>query len=285
MKKKGEITTQQIVLLIILIASFAIILFFIVRLNLGKTSAKEICHNSVVTRGSVVLPKEATPLNCKTTYLCITEDGSCEKVTNAEIKKVKTKDDTYKILADEMADCWWIFGEGKINYIGTEFFSNLYCSICSQIAFDDSMTKIFDDGQIDQKNLYEYLSNTKIPDEDTTYLNYISGIQDVQSIEDSLTSGTAEFEKINFEKQYYVIMGIFSDVGSQEWAIAGGILGGLVAGPAGLIAGAIIGGTGGPVIGTTVKGESGQDYLSPAIIEANSADFDKLKCGSIKTLA
>ena len=49
--KKGEMTTQQIVLLIILIASFAVILGFLFKLNFGAESEKDICHNSVVLRG------------------------------------------------------------------------------------------------------------------------------------------------------------------------------------------------------------------------------------------
>ena len=47
---RAELTTQQIVGLIILIISFVIILYFIFALNLGETTDKEICHNSVALR-------------------------------------------------------------------------------------------------------------------------------------------------------------------------------------------------------------------------------------------
>src|SRR4030043_1597502 len=162
--KKADITTQQIVLLIILIASFAVILFFIFRLNLGKTSVEEVCHNSVVSRSSSVLPEESIPLNCQTTYICITKDGSCEKMSGSfEKKKVATSDEVYSVLANKMADCWWMFGEGKLNYVGEDLLSgNLYCSICSQLAFDNSLNDIFSNGEIDKKNLYDYLSKTNI---------------------------------------------------------------------------------------------------------------------------
>ena len=59
---RGELTTQQIVLLIILITSFTIILFFFFKLNLGEETDKELCHNSVVLKGS--LPSDLTSLNC-----------------------------------------------------------------------------------------------------------------------------------------------------------------------------------------------------------------------------
>ena len=44
MPKLAELTTQQIVTIVIILVSFAIILIFIVALNLGEASNKEICH-------------------------------------------------------------------------------------------------------------------------------------------------------------------------------------------------------------------------------------------------
>ena len=88
--RRGEMTSQQIVILIILIASFAVLLFFLFRLNLGSETEKEVCHNSVVARGSSVIPTEAVPLDCKRSYVCITEDGTCESMTKPIKKKVGT---------------------------------------------------------------------------------------------------------------------------------------------------------------------------------------------------
>jgi hypothetical protein len=300
MKKKAEITTQQIVLLIILIVSFAVILFFLLRLNLGKASDEEVCHNSVVTRGSGVIPKESVPLNCKTSYICITKDGSCEKMTSPEIMKVGTKDEVYKVLADKMADCWWMFGEGKLNYVGNTFLSQLYCSICSQVAFDNSLDGIFTNGEIDKKDFYNYLSVTSISNKDISYLDYLMGLKNSQTIEDALKENdpNLSFGKINIGKQYSIVMGIFSEVGVGTWIATGvgaGIFiagitivtGGVGTAPAIILigSGAIGGGVGGYMMGTAVRGESGHDYLSPTIIETNSADIDNLRCASIKTLA
>ena len=130
--QKGELTTQQLVVIIILITSFAILLFFLFRLNLTETTNKELCYNSVIMKGSSIFPGETIPLNCKRSYICLTSDGTCEKMTKPQLQKVKTKEETYKVLADEMADCWWMFGEGKINYIGEEVIPDLYCSLCSK---------------------------------------------------------------------------------------------------------------------------------------------------------
>jgi hypothetical protein len=297
--KRGDITTQQLVLLIILIVSFAVILFFIFRLNLGKTSVKEICHNSVITRGSSVLPAESIPLNCQTTYTCITKDGSCEKMSGSfETKKVKTETEVYQILADEMADCWWMFGEGKVNYVGKDLPANhLYCSICSQLAFDNSLEEIFPEGEIEQKNLYDYLSVTNISGEDMSYLDYLVGLKSSEEIESTLQDTGSDFGKINLENQHYVIMGITSDVNTLGWILVGaglGAVGGaaivftaglatpvVVAMAAGAITGSVLGHFGGMMI----EGESGHDYLRPTIIEANSEDFEKYDCVDIKTLS
>ena len=74
---KGELTTQQIVTLIILVVSFAVILFLIFRLNLGETTQKEICHNSVLMKAKS-LPGTGY-LDCKTNYVCISGGGECDE--------------------------------------------------------------------------------------------------------------------------------------------------------------------------------------------------------------
>ncbi len=293
--KKGEMSTQQIVILIILIISFIVILFFIFRLNLGKQSDSDICHNSVVTRGSGVVPKESIPLNCKTAYVCLTKDGTCESMTNPEIKKVKDETETYSVLAEEMATCWWMFGEGKLNYLSQDLLAqNLYCSICNQIAFDNSMNDLFSGGNIDKNNLYNYLSTTKMPDSDKNYLDYLSGVN-AQEIRATLQSSKTDFGVINLGKQYFIVMGEVSDVSVLKW-IGAGVLAGagvaaiiLTAGAAtpavvAIGTGAAAGGTGGYFIGTTIKSGS-STYMTPVIIEANSKDYESLGCKNIKTVA
>ena len=120
--KKAELTTQQIVILIILIVSFAILLYFFLRLNLQKETDSELCHNSVIMRSKALISESSVPLNCKTSYVCITADGTCESMTNPEIIKVKTKDELFNSLAEEMRNCWWMLGEGKVDYVGKDFF-------------------------------------------------------------------------------------------------------------------------------------------------------------------
>ena len=62
---------------------------------------------------SASISEDAIPLKCSRIYICISKDGTCERMTKPEVKKVKTEDEIYNILAEEMATCWWMFGEGK----------------------------------------------------------------------------------------------------------------------------------------------------------------------------
>jgi len=317
--KKGELTTQQLVILIILIVSFVVILLFYFRLNFKQGTEKELCHNSVIMRGNSVLSsvKEALPLNCNTKYFCITKDGSCEKMNKPKIEKVKTKEEVYNILAEKMADCWWMFGEGKVNYVAKNFKKKNYCSICSQVAFDDSVLKVkgFEKGQINKDDFYNYLANKKISNKDITYSEYFFGTKDLNKLKEMALNqkGVGTFGVMDLNKQYFVLMGITSEVGKLSWILSGGSIGtiGTVIGvlafssnPIGWVSGAIIlggisvgGGIGAivsevsnsinPEISAIVVNGKGinNKFMAPTIIEANSDKFKSLNCASVSTLA
>lgn len=296
--KKAELSTQQIVLLIILIASFVIILFFLFRLNVGEENDKEACHQSVVMRGNVAIPSDAVPLQCNVKYLCISKDGTCEGLTKPVLEKVKTKEEVYEVLAEEMADCWWMFGEGNINYVGKEMKQNLYCSICTQFILDDSLADIsdFEDGKIDEREFYHYLEQTQLDAEGMSYLQYLTGSKVVASLERAMASNGGSFKTYELGKQYYVMTGLYSEVGVWKWSTAGVAAGALIAAPftggtslgwAFVILGgsAIGGGAGGTFLGKTIKGESGYEYLTPVILEANSREFEVFNCKDVMTVA
>jgi len=284
--KRGEMTTQQIVILIILIASFAVLLFFLFRLNLGSETEKEICRNSVVARGSSVIPTEAVPLDCKRSYVCITEDRGCEKMTKPIIKKVESKEDIYNVLAIEMIDCWWMFGEGKVNYVGEDLIPGMYCSICSQIAFDESVKKIIESGELDKEEFYNYLYLKNMTGSDETYLEYLGLVNYYKNID-------TEFGTINLDKQYYVLTGMNSDISTWRYVgVGAAVVGGIAFAPftfggsAGFVAGTLLavgGGTAGYFVAPVVQGEVGNRIISPSLIEVNSEEFEGLDCKKITT--
>jgi hypothetical protein len=293
--KRGEMSTQQIITLIILITSFVVILFFLVRLNLKDTTDDELCHNSVITRASGSLGKN-TPLKCHREYVCISSTNSCDKMTSAKVEKVSSKEDVYGILAEEMADCWWMFGEGKLDYVGKELSKQNYCSICDQISFDSSLyndpsKSIFPSGKLDKEELYNYLANNNVAESDKTYFEYFYGTNDFLGFKQELYSGGANFGSLDLNEHYYIMMGITSRISIGAW-IAIGV--GTIITPFTLITGSIVGGiylavnTGnndGGMLSPIVEGESGNQFLSPSIIKINSQEFKDLDCSSIETLA
>ena len=311
--RKGELTTQQIVLLIILITSFVVVLFFLFRLDLGKESKREICHNSVIMKGNSVLPGESVSLKCNREYVCITEDGTCEGLTNPEKFKVGSVEEIYQVLADKMADCWWMFGEGKIDYIGeSELVSQNYCSICSQILFDDSLKNLEEvEDKISKDELYSYLSEQDYR-EGETYKEYIFGDLNLEEFKQELSNEAnsgISFGTIDIGKQYYVVMGINSDSTKFSWIIHGTLIGGIAvvglatagigsAGFLAVLAGEVAGGSLGAatfgiadllepeIIAITLEGEGvSNTFMAPTIQEINPDKFDELNCKEVITYA
>ncbi len=308
--KKGEISTQQIIILIILITSFIVVLYFLFGLNFGQESARELCHNSVLTKSQALTPK-STSLQCERTYICITEDGTCEGMTNPEEIEVETRDELYEVLSEEMAVCWWMFGAGKLDYVGDKASKKNYCSICSQIYFDDSLNNLNEvEGEISKDGLYDYMSKNNYSG-DQTYAEYILGTNDIQSLKQEIIGGEnnpeniGTFGDIDVGEQYYVIMGITSEVGNfYKWfggAVTGvGVVSLFIPG-VNLVTSAIIFGTGAatltaggeiaesfePQIGAIiVKGDGiKNEFMAPTIQKADSDSFKILNCADIETLA
>jgi hypothetical protein len=312
--KKGEMSTQQIVLLVILIISFIIILFFIFRLNFNSESEKEVCRNSVVMKGTSSVSSEALPLKCSRSYICITQNGDCTGMVKPEKKKVKTEEELYQVLGDEMADCWWMFGEGKVNYIGDTVLKKNYCSICSQIFFDGSLTEIkgLEKGEISKDKLYDYLSKTKMSTQDMTYAEYILGTNNINGLKaESLEKeGVGTFGTIYVGRNYYLVTGITSEISTIGWVLRGAAAGGAVLVTAAtfgvgsvsfttlLIAegvGGTVGGTVGTEIASMFKPEIGavivqgkgvkNTFMVPTIQEANSEKFKNLNCEEVISTA
>ena len=180
--KKAEITTKQIVTLIILIVSFVIILFLLFRLNLGRETDKEICHNSVVLKsaGKGLVGQ----LDCKTNYLCISGGEDCEGINPTTTLKVNpdNKEEIMKAIADEMADCWWMFGEGELDYMRGNFLGNTACAICSIVKFDNKIQES-QEGGITYEEFMGFLANkTRNKNEKDTYLYYLYGVSSIDGV-------------------------------------------------------------------------------------------------------
>jgi len=218
---KGELTTQQIIILIIVITSFIVILILLFRLNLGETSDKEICYNSVVlkSKGKGLV----SGLDCKTNYVCISGGKECEEINPTITIKINpdNKEEIMKAIADEMADCWWMFGEGELDYlsIGEKGALNkVNCAICSIIKFDNQILE--KNYNINYREFYNYL-NTLERNNEETYFKYFYDASDVNEFQE------ISFLKINIDNTLIL--------GQEKFAIVTGVKSGFVWGAFGNI--------------------------------------------------
>lgn len=217
--KKGELTTQQIVMIIILVISFSVLLFLFFRLNPGELTKKDICHNSVVlkTKSSSLT---GASLDCSTNYVCISGGGECENIIEdykIEVD-VNNKDEILNAIAEEMVDCHWMFGEGEIDYVsGTLNVGNTACSICFIVSFDEEIKQKYPSLFTFQSFYSSYLVNNK-KSNSQTYSQYLYGTNDITRIKKMFDEGMSldpvvAGNIIETDKNYAILTGIKEGIG------------------------------------------------------------------------
>ncbi|MGB9708377.1 MAG: hypothetical protein ACPLXC_03595 [Candidatus Pacearchaeota archaeon] len=169
LNKRG-VTVQSVVIgMIVLVIVAAILFFFYKSLPYTETVNKEACRQSVLLRSQSLAGLQpgqvlGIPLNCKTEEI---------KITTANEDVIK------KEIANAMYDCWWMLGEGKLDFF-TENVWQSYgipgagaprasCIICSTIRFDDNVK-----AKINSIDMTQYLIDTKIPTKNITYFDYFT---------------------------------------------------------------------------------------------------------------
>ncbi len=209
-KKRGDLTSMQLIPLILIILAFSILIVFLVRLGLDSYASNEACKLSVLGRGSAGDSAQSfLPLKCTTTKTCLSSDkGKCDEVFAGE-KEVKTislpsnNDQAAELIAKESAlalyDCWNTMGRGKIDLFG-DLKSQIgvdvtkpTCVICSRVAVDEDV----DPDVLALVNINEYLRTHKVPGTDLTYLQSFTD-RSIQSYAEVKEDALAGFEKTEF---------------------------------------------------------------------------------------
>ncbi len=181
---KGELTTSQIVTIVILIMSFVVILFFIYQLGFKETSQKEICKNSVELKAKDILG--VSSLNCHSEYFCLTRGEKCSEDTSVKVIKTNKDEETAKDIGNAMSDCWWQYGGGRLNFVDWGFLNRVtpsdhkQCGICSQV----------------------YMNGVKV--DKTDVIKQISSQQDLTSLKNSLVIPN----DFNFDKSFVIIYSV-----------------------------------------------------------------------------
>jgi len=202
MFRKGELTSGQLVSIIILILSFVVILLLWRAYYWNPIIDKEACHQSIVFRSSVnfglIKSSEVVPLKCQTEKICMsignqdcpqvgknTKDNAVEKIKLSK-DPLKAKEEVLDRITEAMYDCHSMLGEGKLQFMPEGFFDKAttsyfsgnpndlgnknYCLICTRIVLDEEARRQV--GDITYSELYLALSKKVTPDK-KTYLEYL----------------------------------------------------------------------------------------------------------------
>lgn len=286
MEKKGELTSKQLITIIILIISFAIIIAFFFMLNLKGTIDKESCRNSVIMRGALPAGKDIVQLKCKTQDICLSMGGDCS-VSRKDMVEIEV--DNEEELVEEMVnllwDCWWVMGEGKVDYMSAGMgWDETFCSICSKIYFDKEIKEQYQEG-ISYKRLYDFMKANKIPNTDETYMYNLYKMNSLENVRNSLLESEWKVDiyeyKINPINEYVIITAIMKT--TSNWEIVGTTMGGIIGGvvgffvpgshwitiPAGIAAGSSLGMWIGP--GDT-------KHMIPRYLEFKGVELEALNC-------
>jgi hypothetical protein len=210
MKKRGELTTKQLVTLIILIMSFAVILFLLVRLDLGQVTDGQVCHNSVVMQSKNLIRKATDPFNfnCKTRNICVYDTKECGGVFDEtfeidENDPVKSKALLKSLFANESARCWKMFGEGKLDFSSGGGWTT-HCAVCSSISFSKNFSLV-----LSYAEFFSFLSRSRF-DGPKTYDQYLfpGNVDWIKGYDSVAVKNGYATEKISFDEKYFIFLGI-----------------------------------------------------------------------------
>jgi len=205
--RRAELTSIQIILIILAIMGFAIVLAALFLVDLGGYSEGDICRLSVLTRATTPSSGQAlVPLKCRTKKICIREgflgDACKDRFAGEEdVEYVRLsgsvpekREKIEEIMSNAMFDCWNMMGQGKLDLFGdvsTTFgFDPVKssCVVCSRVAVDKSVSnetlyknrRAADGSVIYEKDssgrripaidTREYMENHQIPGQSLTYL-------------------------------------------------------------------------------------------------------------------
>jgi len=162
LNKKADIksVTEIILALLILIVLYIVFTSGYIPF-LTSSGTKEACKNWVNLQ-SIKGLKEAHTFESP----CVTIEETIKD------KDIKTENDLYKILANNMYDCWDMYGRGEVDFYSNFGFKGTYCRVCSEIKTDSSLEQSKRNIDLDKFSIY--LSNNHPPGHRETYADFFT---------------------------------------------------------------------------------------------------------------
>lgn len=279
MNKFGDIN-WSVVTIVISILTLVVLVLIVYVFPWEDTVDRTACKSSIVLRATIpdsTSAKDLISLRCKTRKICITDKssgkGNCSDILGEDFDTMKLTGDTQlqkmeqikMFISREMADCWEMFGEGKLQIFSREWVwdgaATTKAITCSRIAFDDSVINGVDkkpNTVDDLKNitgLGNYMLIKKAPNNNISYMDYLRGSPEGQSASEfygSQKSNGALFGNVNLSRQTAIIF-----IETTKTNI-GKLWGGSIVGVVGSVAGGWIGSyAGGTFTGVKIGGAAG----------------------------
>jgi len=295
--KNGQMTSSQLVKIILLIVGFAILILVFANIGWTEEIDRETCHASVILRGT--LPdtfnlKNLPSLKCQTAKFCITNKvfgkGDCEEEFGdgefeaVRIGKDKTEEEINRFIARELASCWAMMGEGKVQIFTREKTTEKRCSVCSRIAFDKSLKGDLG-GEV--KGLGNYLLTREVPNQNVSYWKFLTGGVSSETYNENLDGFPTEEKAIVFFE--------VANTNIANWlgAGAGGVAGlafGILFPPAGIAIGTLSFVTG-IIVGEHYGEKVGDKILERkfhtgwSFIDYKGDNLKKLGCSSFESIS
>ena len=223
---KGKKGLEQTLVALILLLAVAVLLFFF---GYGfsrwaeKQGTVEGCRISVLAaaqlgEGTIAGTLSGAPIEfeCPPSEVVISEeaatvDGFEKEFSDSE----KYEENVKRTLANQLTQCWYKFGEGKVNAFHTDIAIGLpeyICFYCSHITFKKPLVE-------EITGMQEYLEKEKIPvgvvtQDSITYFEYMAENYDFLEYEgDTATNGNLQIDNEIYSEWEYVI--VFEAIGKR----------------------------------------------------------------------
>lgn len=246
MEKKGELTSTQIIIIVLAIVGFGLVAIALFLVDFGGYTEKDICKLSVLSRATATnvagMAGAGIPLKCRTEKICLSESffGGCDEQFAGEENIVHVRlsgsssnkaRQIMEISANAMYDCWTMMGEGRLDL----FKDNIYgatdatCVVCSRVAIDKSVGA----DVYDLVNVDNYMKNTQVPGSQYTYLQTFTDRSVVAYAIPLNDSSTSSYKNATLSgNQFYDVAYVFSQIKSstvvntlKSMAVIGGTAG------------------------------------------------------------
>ncbi|MFW5846807.1 MAG: hypothetical protein ACOCUU_01485 [Nanoarchaeota archaeon] len=188
-KKASGLPAEMVIIIILALVGFALVVWFLYsQLSWEGMVDRETCHQSVVLRGASwdkwhSSSKDLVPLKCKTRNICVTEDKNkvdkCENywekfdIVVVSENKLEQKKEIMRLFADEMATCFWMMGEGRLQIFKRDNLKGEKRGvICSNIMLEPENTKIKSLSNFHDMGKY-LLAHSPPQDEKVSYWEYL----------------------------------------------------------------------------------------------------------------